>query len=89
MQTRGGNTQTHQIHPVTRTGHQTNVANGIKRAQLIERQALVHEMDGHELHRSEPAVDPADELVHRRTQVLVLLDVLTRGNGQLRENDLS
>lgn len=49
----------------------------------------MHEVDGHELDGSESAVDPTDELVDRRSQVLVLLNVLTRGNGELNEDDLS
>lgn len=48
----------------------------------------MHEMDRHELDRSEPAVDPAHELVHRRAQVLVFFDVLAGGDGELCEDDL-
>jgi len=48
----------------------------------------VHEVNRHELDRSEATVDSSDELVDRRSQVLVLLDVLTGGNSELDEDDL-
>lgn len=48
----------------------------------------MHEMDRHELDGSEPAVDPAHELVHRRAQVLVFFYVLAGRDGELCEDDL-
>jgi hypothetical protein len=46
-------------------------------------------MNRHKLDGPEPAVDPADEFVDHRPEVLVLLDVLTRRDGELDEHDLS
>jgi hypothetical protein len=40
------------------------------------------------LDRTEPAVDPTDELVYARAEILVFLDVLARGDGELHEDDL-
>lgn len=41
------------------------------------------------LDRPEPPVDPSDELVDRRSEVLVLLDVLARWDGNLDEHDFA
>lgn len=49
----------------------------------------MHEVNRHELDRPEPTVDPPNELVDRRAKVLVLFDILARGNGDLDENDLA
>ena len=48
----------------------------------------MHEVDRHELDRSESTVDSSHELVDRRSQVLVLLDVLTGRDGELNEDNL-
>ena len=47
----------------------------------------MHEVNRHKLDRAKAAVDPADELVHARAQVLVLLDVLPTRDGDLDEDD--
>lgn len=49
----------------------------------------MHEVNGHELDRSKAAVDSADQLVDVAPQVLILLDILTRGHGDLNENDFA
>lgn len=49
----------------------------------------MHEVDGHELDGAELAVDASNELVHDSTQVLVLFDILARGNGDLHKDDLA
>lgn len=85
---KGDSAATDQVHPVPRARNQTRIRNGVHGGELLKRHRLVHEVDGHELDRSKPAVDPADELVNRRPEVLVLLDVLTRGDGKLNEDDL-
>jgi hypothetical protein len=46
-------------------------------------------MNRHPIDRSEPPVDPTDQLVDRRTQVLILFDVLTRRDGDLYEDDFT
>ena len=68
---------THEVHTITRTCDQADVTNGVEGAELVERQALVHEVDGHEVNGAEATVDSADEFVDRCTEVLVLLDVLS------------
>ena len=49
----------------------------------------MHEVNGHELDRAETSVDASNKLVDRRTQVLVLFDVLPRRNCELREDNLA
>jgi hypothetical protein len=81
--------KTDEVHPVARRRDEADVRDGVERAQLVERQALVHKVDGHEVDGAEPAVDAADELVDGAPQVLVLLDVLPRGHRELDEHDLA
>ena len=82
------NKPAHQIHTVPRAGHETDVADGIERAQLVEREALVHKVDRHKVHGAKSAVYAAHELVHGRSQVLVFFHVLPRRHGELNEDDL-
>ena len=49
----------------------------------------MHEVDGHELDRSKTSVDAPNELVDCRAQVLVFLDILARGYGKLRKDNLA
>jgi hypothetical protein len=49
----------------------------------------VHKVDGHEFDGAKAPVDAPDELVHRRPQILVLLDVLPGWDGELDQNNLS
>ena len=46
-------------------------------------------MNGHELDRAETSVDASNELVDCRAQVLVFLDILARGYGKLRKDNLA
>ncbi len=65
-----------------------HIADRVQRAQFIKRQALVHEVYRHKLNGAETSVDTTNELVYSCAQVLVLLDVLSRGHGELRKDDL-
>lgn len=67
---------THQVHTVTSTADQADIANGIKSTKLVERQTLVHKVDRHKLDGPEPAINPSNEFVDGRPQVLVFFDVL-------------
>jgi hypothetical protein len=49
----------------------------------------VHEVDWHELDRAKTPVDAANKLVHRGSEVLVLLYILTRWNCELDQDDLN
>jgi hypothetical protein len=49
----------------------------------------MHEVYRHKLNGAETSVDTTNELVYSRAQVLVLLDVLSRGHGELCKDDLS
>lgn len=49
----------------------------------------MHEVDRHPVDGSESAVDATDKLIDGRAEVLVLLDVLPRRNGDLDKDDLS
>lgn len=84
---RNSGADAHQVHTIPRGTNETGVAQSVERAQLVEVDALVHEMDRHELHRTEPPIDPPDQLVHARPQVPVLLDVLPRGYCHLDKDD--
>lgn len=77
-----------EVHAVARAADEADIADRVERAQLVERQGLVHEVDGHEVDSAEATIDTADKLVDGRAEVLVLLDVLTRRDGQLDEDDL-
>lgn len=55
---------THQIHAISGTRHQAGVADGVQRAQLVELQTFVHEVNGHKLHSSESTIYAANELVY-------------------------
>ncbi len=66
----------YEVHAVSGTGHQTYIANGVQRTQFVESKALVHEMNRHELHRAETSIDTPNKLVHSRSQILILFDVL-------------
>ena len=68
--------RTHQVHTVTSAANQADIADGIKSTKLIKRQALVHKVDWHELDGSEPSINPTNEFVDSRPQILVLFDVL-------------
>jgi hypothetical protein len=76
-----------EVHAVARRADEAYVRDGVERAQLVERQALVHEVDRHEVDGAEAAVNPPHELVHGRAQVLVLLDVAAGRHRELREHD--
>lgn len=84
-----GSLGTHQVHPIASRGDEASVADGVERAQLVERDAAVHKVNRHELDRPEATIDPPDKLVDRGAKVLVLLDVLARGNGDLDEDHLA
>jgi hypothetical protein len=49
----------------------------------------VHEVYRHKLDSAETSIDATDELVDGCTQILVLLDVLSGRDSELREDDLS
>lgn len=48
----------------------------------------MHEVNWHKFDSAEATVDPPDEFIHRSPQVLVLLDILPRWNGELYKDDL-
>jgi len=49
----------------------------------------MHEVYRHKLNGAETSVDTTNELVYSCAQILVLLDVLSRGHGELHKDDLS
>lgn len=79
----------YQVHAVPRTCYQADVAHSIESDQFGEGQTLVHEMNWHEFHGTEAAIDPPDELIDGGTKVLVLLYITTRRNSKLDEDDLN
>jgi hypothetical protein len=73
----------HQVHAIAGGGDQADVRNRVKRDQLVERDRLVHEVNWHEFNGAKLAVDASDELVDDGAEVLVLFDILSRGNCDL------
>lgn len=82
-------TTTYQVHPVSCTGDETDVADSVKCTQLIKLQTLVHEVNGHKLHSAKTSVDSANELVDRGPQVLILFDILPGRHSQLNHHNLN
>lgn len=78
-----------EVHAVPRRGDEAHVRDSIEGRQLVRGDRLVHEVDGHKLDSAELAVDAANQLVDDGAKVLVLLDILTTGDGDLDENDLA
>lgn len=79
---------TYQIHSIASRGDQADVADSVKRAELVKGQALVHKVDRHKLNRAKAPIDAPDKLVDGRAKVLVLFHVLPRWNGELHQNNL-
>lgn len=46
-------------------------------------------MNRHKLNRAEATVNSPDELVDRKTKVLIFFDILTRGHGDLHQDYLA
>jgi hypothetical protein len=78
----------YEIHSIPGGGDKADVTDGVEGTKFVKRQALVHEMDRHKLHRPKAAIDSSNQFVYRRTQVLIFLDVLTGRNGELNQYDL-
>ena len=76
---------TYQVHAVASGSDQTGVTDGIQRSELFKGDGAVHEVDRHELDGAEATVDSSHQLVDVRAQVLILLDILTRGHGDLHQ----
>ena len=49
----------------------------------------MHEVYRHKLDGAETSVDTPDELVYSCPQILVFLDILSRGHSELRKDNLS
>ena len=83
----------HKVHAIAGRRNETDITDSVECNQLIKRDRLVHEVDGHEFdgaydsldggmhvlseELTKFAVDSADQLVHNSAQVLVLLDILS------------
>ena len=81
-------TMPHKVHAITRTCDQADIADGVQRTKLVERERFVHEMYRHKLHGAEPTVDASHEFIYRSAKILIFLDILARRHSQLDENDL-
>ena len=73
----------YQVHTVTSARDQADIARRIQSSELIKRQTLVHVVNRCVLHGTEAAVDPSNEFVDNRPEILVLFDVLPRRHCQL------
>ena len=49
----------------------------------------MHEMNRHKFDRPESSIDPSDELIHARSEILVLFHIASRGNGYLDKDDFA
>lgn len=81
--------ETYQVHAIPSRSDQTSIRQRIHRRQLIHRHTLVQVMNRHVLDRAKSPIDPAHELVDARAEVLVLFDILARGDRELDEDDLA
>ena len=78
----------YEIHSISGGGDKADVTDGVEGTKFVKCQALVHEMDRHKLHRPKAAINSPNQFVYRRTQVLILFDVLTGRNGELNQYHL-
>jgi phytoene dehydrogenase-like protein len=79
----------HQVHAISCRRDKAYVGDGVESDQLIKGDRLVHEVDWHELDGTELAVDASNKFVDNSAEILVLLDILARGNGDLYEDNLA
>jgi len=79
---------TYQVHTIASTRDKADIARRIQGSELIKRQTLVHVMDRCVLHGAEAAIDPSNEFVDYRPEVLVLFDILPGRHCQLHQYDL-
>jgi hypothetical protein len=79
---------TYQVHAITCTGDQADVADCVQCTKLGEWERLVHEMDRHKVNCPESPVDPSNKLINRGAQVLVFFHILSGGNRELNQNNL-
>ena len=61
----------HQVHPVAQRRHQHHVGGAVERHQVGRREAAEDVVHRHPARRAERAVDPADQPVHQRAEILV------------------
>ena len=54
----------HQIHTISGTRHKADVTDSIQRAQFVELQTFMHEVNGHKFHSSESTIDAADKFIY-------------------------
>ena len=78
-----------EVHAVAGRGDETDIGHGVQSGELLKGDGLVEKVDGHELDGAELAVDATHELVHDGAEVLILFNVLTRGHGDLYEDNLA
>ena len=78
----------YQVHPIPGTCDQTCVGQRIHRRQFLKRYRLMHEVNRHEFDGAESTVNPPDELVDTRAEILILLHILSGRNGELHQDYL-
>ena len=74
-----------EVHPVAQRRHQHHVGCPVERHQVGLRQRAEDVVDRHPARRAESAVDPADEAVHQRPEILVGAHVGPRGDRHLHQ----
>ena len=79
---------TYQVHAITSTGDQADVADCVQCAKLGEWERLVHEMNRHKVYSPKSPVDPSNKLINRGAQVLVFFYILSGRNRELNQNNL-
>lgn len=79
---------THQVHTVSGTRYKTGVRHCVHRIEFLKRHRSVQIMNRCVVDSTESTVDLTDELVDTCSEILILFDILSRGNGQLDQNTL-
>lgn len=81
--------ETDQIHSVPRRADQADITDSIKRTQLLKFDTPMHKMNRHKFDRPKSPINPSHQLINRSSQILILLDILSRGDGYLDEDDFA
>mmetsp|Transcript_38033 Transcript_38033/g.109384 ORF Transcript_38033/g.109384 Transcript_38033/m.109384 type:complete len:280 (-) Transcript_38033:1556-2395(-) len=83
---RGDELLRHQIHAVNQRGNQTTIRSSVQRRQFVDRHASMDIHNGLVVDCRKATVDHADGAVHLLLDVPILLDVLSRRNGDEEED---
>jgi len=78
----------YQIHAITSTADETNIANIVKRNKFRKINRLMHIMNWHELNTAELTIYTAYQFIDCCPEILVFFHVASRGDSDLDKDDL-